>query len=336
MTARCDYCEWQCELGDGRFGVCRSYQEQQGRVVERFPNAWSSCGISRIESVPLYHAFPGSRSLVIGTAGCNFNCRYCSNAFIVQSDPQDIQPDTTLLSPRQLVAVARKLGCHNIVFNVNEPTMSLPSLTELAREAERAGLPMGCLTNAYTTEAATEQLADIFSFFSISLKGLGQSFNRDFIGIPSVAPVLRNIRRLAETRHVELITPVIQGVNDGELDAMADFIHGLDPELPWHVFRLLPEHQMKDAGYPSIAAIDRALEAARERLAYVYFHNFVGSEWVDTCCPACGTRVVERFSLGCGGDLLRRSHCVDSCCPACGRTIRLLLDGNSQRGGRQA
>ncbi|HWQ08674.1 MAG TPA: radical SAM protein [Holophaga sp.] len=320
---RCDHCEWRCELDGGRLGFCRSYIEKEGAVVERFPHAWSSCGTSRIESVPFYHVMPGSRTLVIGSAGCNFACKYCSNAFVARTDPAHLLGSMTLCGPRELVGAALKMGCRSIVFNVNEPTMSLPSLEEVAQEARRAGLPMGCLTNAYTTEAATERLAGIFSFFNIGLKGLSDAFNREYIGIPSIAPVLRNIRRLAEKGHVEIATPVIQSVNDDDLDGIAAFIAGVDPEIPWHIFRLLPEHLMKGAGYPSIEAIDRALASARRQLPYIYFHNFVGSEWVDTLCPECGSLVVERFSLGCGGDMLRRVVGTAASCPECRHDIRM-------------
>ncbi len=324
---RCNFCEWRCELSGGRYGVCRMYFEDHGAVRERFPHRWSSCGTSRIESIPLYHVYPGSRSLVIGTAGCNFNCKYCSNAFIAKEDPVGVQDSMSDYDPAELVAMARKLGCHNIVFNVNEPTMSLPTLLEVAQEARREGIPMGCLTNAFTTEESTELLADIFSFFNVGLKGLSEDFNKEYIGIPSADPVLRNIKRLARTGHVEVITPVIQSVNDAEMDEIADFIAGIDGEIPWHVFRLLPEHEMKEARYPNIDVINAALEAARQKLSYVYFHNFVGSDWVDTLCPKCGATVIQRFSLGCGGDMLMLNLCENgSQCPGCHREIRLLVE----------
>lgn len=323
---RCNYCEWRCDLSGDRFGVCGSYEEDQGKIVERFPHMWSSCGASRIESIPLYHVYPGSRSLVIGTAGCNFNCKYCSNAFIAKGDPTRAQAAMNSLAPRELVAMAGKLGCHNIVFNVNEPTMCIPTLLEVAEEAQAAGVPMGCLTNAYTTEESTELLARIFSFFNVGLKGLSDEFNKEYIGIRSAEPILRNIRRLAQTGHVEVITPIIQSVNDDELNEIADFIASIDPEIPWHAFRLLPEYQMKDARYPNIEAVNEALDLARKRLPYIYFHNFVGSDWVDTLCPNCGTTVIERFSLGCGGDMLRQTYCADRRCPQCGQEIKLVTE----------
>jgi pyruvate formate lyase activating enzyme len=194
----------------------------------------------------------------------------------------------------------------------------------VAREASAAGIPMGCLTNGYTTEDSTELLASIFSFFNVSLKGISGSFNKAHIGIESSEPVLRTIRRLSRDRHVEVTTPIVPGANDDEIDAIAGILSRIDREIPWHVFRLLPEDEMKGSDYPDIDDIDSGLKSARKSLAFVYFHNFVGSEWVNTLCPSCGAVVIERHSLGCGGDRLNRLLCVDGKCPRCGGAIRLL------------
>jgi pyruvate-formate lyase-activating enzyme len=262
--------------------------------------------------------------MIIGTSSCNLNCRYCSNAYVAKEDPERIQDRMYDLSPQELIQMTQKLGCHNIVFSVNEPTMSLPTLSQVAEEAKKANIPMGCLTNAYTTEVSTELLGSIFSFFNIGLKGLSTEFNKDYIGIPSSEPILRNIRKLAMTSHVEVTTPVIQSVNDGDFDEIVRFLVSVDREIPWHVFRLLPEHQMKDTQYPNIEKINQTLNSVRKWLPYIYFHNFVGSDWVNTLCPNCGAEVIERFSLGCGGDRLTRYLCEDNLCPNCHHEIKLL------------
>lgn len=329
---RCTYCEWKCELGEDTFGVCRMYYAKDGVIKERFPSRWSSCSIARIESLPFYHAWPGSRSLTIGTFGCNFMCRYCSNGFIARQDPAEWTDRMHILTPPEMIRMAQKLRCHNIVFNVNEPTVSMPSLLELHECARKAGMPMGCFTNGYTTEEATQTLAQIFSFVNVGLKGFSSEFYREYIGIPSIDPILRNIRTFARACHLEVITPVIQGANDGELNSIADFLADIEPEIPWHVFRLLPEHEMKDTAYPSIEGINNALETARKKLPYVYFHHFIGSDWVNTMCPGCGTEVIERFSLGGIGDRLKDFHCKDNRCPSCGGEIRILGEKVSWKG----
>ncbi len=298
------------------------YYEERGEIRERFPNRWSY-SVSRAEALPFYHAYPGSRSLTIGTSSCNFKCRYCSNSYIACEDPAKLAENFYEMTPAELVRMAQKLNCHNIIFNVNEPTMSLPALQKLKECADAAGLPMGCLTNAYGTEESTETLASIFGFLNIGLKGISSDFYREYIGVRNVHPILRNVRSLAAYRHVEVTTPVIQGANDEDLDSIADFLAEIDPEIPWHIFRLLPEYEMKAADYPSIEKISQTVESARKKLAYVYFHNFVGSEWVNTNCPGCGAEVIERFSLGCGGDRLMDFRCGGNRCPQCGREIRI-------------
>jgi pyruvate-formate lyase-activating enzyme len=206
-------------------------------------------------------------------------------------------------------------------------------LIEVSKAANKAGMPMGCLTNAYMTEEATEIIASIFSFINISLKGLSPKFYKEYIGINDGEPIFRNIRDLAAKSHIEVTVPVIQTINDNELHDMADFLAGIDREIPFHVFRLLPEYKMKDCEYPSIDRINDHLDLVREKLNYVYFHNFVGSDWVNTICPECGAEVIERLSLGCGGDRLVKFHCSDNKCPKCGREIKIhgtKMDWNSK------
>jgi pyruvate-formate lyase-activating enzyme len=176
------------------------YTVSDGEIRERFPHRWSACSTSVIESMPFYHVYPGSRCLTIGTAGCNFRCSYCSNAHIAKEDPELQQAKMFNIPPDELVAMAKRMNCRSIVFNVNEPAVSIPSLIELSREAEKAGIMTGCLTNGYMTEESADILASIFSFFNISLKVLSDSFNKNFIGISSSKPVLRNIKRLARDR----------------------------------------------------------------------------------------------------------------------------------------
>lgn len=319
----CPYCERRCRLGPDSTGYCRMYWAGDGRVEERFPDMWCAYGVSRVETVPFYHAWPGARCLVVGTAGCNFDCRYCSNAEVVKVDPAGLQDIMLALSAEALVDKARKHGCHAIVFSVNEPTVSLPSLERVARAAGKAGIVMGCLTNGYATVAATQRLAEVFSFVNVSLKGLSPAFCKEYLGVPDAGPILRNIAALAGRVHVEVTTPVIEGINDHELDAMTTFLANIRRDIPWHVFRLLPEYKMQREEYPSIEAISAKIEDCGRHLDYVYFHNFIGSRWVNTHCPHCGAVVITRHSLGCGGDKLDTFDCAGNICPSCGGTIAL-------------
>jgi pyruvate formate lyase activating enzyme len=319
----CPYCERKCRLDGDAYGFCRMYESADGAVRERFPDRWCAYSISRVESIPFYHAYPGGRCMVVGTAGCNLDCRYCSNAYAAKEDPASLTDILLRLTPEALVGLAEKHGCHAIVFAINEPTVSLPTLLRVAKVAKAAGMAMGCLTNGYASPLGTEMLGEIFSFINVSLKGLSTDFCEKYLGIADSAPVIRNIRELSRRCHVEVTTPVIESENDHELDQMAALLAGIDPLIPWHVFRLLPVYKMSTHDYPGIEAINAKLVAHRKNLPYIYFHNFIGSRWVDTSCPGCGRTVITRHSLGCGGDKLDVFALNGDRCPECGRRIRL-------------
>lgn len=331
MSISCDYCEWHCHLGEGQEGYCNMYRGERGNVVEVYPFAWNSLGVAHIESLPFFHAYPGSRSLLLGSAGCNFDCQYCSNAHVARVNPGAV--NLWRLQPQQLIHKARQSGCHNIVFAINEPTVSWPSLRTLGEAAREQGIEMGCMSNGYFTPRVAREMAETFSFVNISLKAMSPEFYQRYIRVADMAPVLRNIAYLAEHTHLEITTPVIQGLNDGDIPSAASFIASQDPEIPWHVFRLLPEYQMKNMAPPSIEAVASALREQAGKLSYIYFGNFVGSEWVNTICPDCGQLLVERINLGgCGGKSLACRLQGDSC-PSCGRRLRLLGGWTPWNGG---
>lgn len=328
----CPYCERRCNLAAGRTGFCGMYHEAAGEVKERYPSQWASYFVTHIESAPFFHAYPGARTLMVGTAGCNLACRYCANAYIARTDPAGIE--LFEIPPENLVSIARKAGCQTIVFGLNEPTVSMPSFLALAECAADAGIATGCLTNGYMTEECAQKMRDLLSFVNISIKSLSSEFYHQYADVPHVEPVLRTIEILAERCHVEVTTPLLPAVNGHEIRSIAEFIAGVDPSIPWHVFRLLPEHQMASERPPDIREIDALLDEARAILPFVYFSNFIGSTRLDTICPECGAVVISRINPGgCGGKIVRYLL-EDGRCPSCGEEIpiagrRLSWDGGT-------
>ncbi len=329
----CPYCERCCHLVEGRVGFCQMYTWAGGRVIERFPHRYSALFINHIENVPFYHFQPGSRTLVLGSAGCNFDCDYCSNAYVARSEPEPLL--SYELPPRRLVDLAAQYGCHNIAFAINEPTVALPSLLELAGVASAAGLPVGVLTNGYVSREVAEEMARAFAFVNVSLKAFTTDFYRTHTGAPDPTIVMRSIETMSRLTHLEVSTPIVQGLNDGDIPDIADFLASVDPEIAWHVFRLLPEYKMVGYDRPLIDDVNAALEQARKKLPFVYFGNFVGSRWVSTLCPACGATAIERINLGGCGAKLSAQRLNGAACAACGQALPIrggLFDWHSQDG----
>lgn len=329
----CPYCERRCHLTEGQVGFCQMYTWAADGVVERFPHRYSCQYINHIENVPFYHFQPGSRTLVLGGAGCNLDCDYCSNAYVARSDPEPLL--SYELPPQRVVDLAIQYGCHNIAFAINEPTVALPTLFELARVAAASDLPVGVLTNGYVPLEVAEEMGRAFAFVNVSLKAMTADFYRQHTGVPNPQVVMRTIATMRRFTHLEVSTPIVQGLNDGDIPAIADFLSSVDPEVAWHVFRLLPEYKMVGYDRPLIDDINHALEKARQKLAFIYFGNFVGSRWVSTLCPACGATAIERINLGGCGAKLSAQHLNGTACAACGRALPITggpVDWHSRDG----
>jgi pyruvate formate lyase activating enzyme len=147
--------------------------------------------------------------------------------------------------------------------------------------------------------------------------------------------VMRTIQIVRRHTHLEVSTPIVQGLNDADIPEIATFLASIDPNVAWHVFRLLPEYKMAAYDRPPVEAVNAALEQARQKLPFIYFGNFVGSRWVSTLCPACGATVIERINLG-GCTAKLRTHRLDgTACAACGHPLPIaggLVDWHSEDG----
>jgi len=296
------------------------YAARNGRAVERFSQRYSSMFVSHIEAVPFYHFQPGSRTFILGGAGCNFDCQYCSNAYVARSEPEPLL--IYEVAPERVVALAQQEGCHNIAFSVNEPTVAWPTLREVACTARAASMPFGVLTNGYMQPEVAEEMGDLCAFVNVSIKGIRDDFYRPYVGVGGVEIVLHNVERLRARTHVEISTPIIQGINDDDIPVIAAFIASVDRHMAWHVLRLLPEYKMADYERPPIEAVHGALEAQRQRLPFIYFGNFVGSRWVSTLCPVCGGMAVERLNIGgCVTKPLNYGLCEGYRCAQCGEPL---------------
>ena len=315
---RCNFCEWRCKMPAS---VCHMYEERDGRIEEIYPNQWTTYYITNSEGIPLFHGWPNHQFLQLGAFNCNASCAYCINSRVA------IEPESKTflfhLAPERVVRIAQKANCSGIHFSVNEVTVNLPSALAVAREAKKQGLIVGCSSNGYFTKAAADMMLEYFDFFNISLKSLSDDYYRKHAGLKSAAPVIRNIEYLASRTHLEVTTTVVQTVNDHEIPAVAEFLAAVDPQMPWHIFRLLPEYKMEDRQPPDIEEISGIVKQCRDILPNTYFSNYIGTQLINTLCPSCAAVLVERICAQSCGVTLSGYNMKGSVCPNCGAAIKM-------------
>lgn len=319
----CNYCEWRCDLARGE-GQCQMYTVKDGIIQEKYPYTWSRCQGEEMEKVPIFHFLPDERILQLGSFNCNASCAYCINANI--ADPQQ-ELVTFELQPEQIVELAKRGQYKVIHFGINEVTVSLPSALKIVKLAKENGIIAGCSTNGYFTEETAKIAAEAFDFFNISLKSLQDGFYQQHLGLPSVAPVLRNIRYLAQHAHVEITTPITKD-NEEEIPTIAAWLAAVNPKIPWHLFRLLPANKFEHATPPSVMTLVNTVAKLADKPTYIYISNFIGSKWVDTLCPHCGETVITRLSEGSCGARLQHNYLNQDLCPNCGTKQEIIVEVN--------
>ncbi len=295
---RCSLCRHNCLIGDGHRGICKVRENQGGILYSLNYGRLISENIDPVEKKPLFHLLPGSLSYSIATVGCNFRCKHCQNYEISQYPRLHPGPlPGTQRSPAEIVEAAQRSGCRSISYTYVEPTIFYEFALDTAKLARAAGLKNIFVSNGYTGQEATRELAPYLDANNIDLKAFTDKFYKEVCGA-RLQPVLDTIRLMKELGvWVEVTTLVIPGWNDsdGELRDIALFIKSLSADIPWHVTRFWPTYKMTDRSPTPHASLVRAREIGlAEGLRYVYVGNIPGDSGENTLCPTCGKLVIER------------------------------------------
>jgi len=156
LTYECHHCAHRCRIPEGGYGRCGMYRGAGGAAVEVFPDSYLARYPTAIETVPFLHFWPGHTFYAVSSVGCNLSCPGCVSA-ILTTDPGTLTGALVRLPPDEVVSEAEAAGCRGILFCINEPAVSLPTVLRLADAAHDAGLLFGCSTNGYLGGEATRE-----------------------------------------------------------------------------------------------------------------------------------------------------------------------------------
>ncbi|MBL7221685.1 MAG: radical SAM protein, partial [Phycisphaerae bacterium] len=86
---KCNLCGQACRIPPGQYGACRVRLNVGGQLKSTNYEAVVAMHVDPIEKKPLFHFLPGTLSLSIAAAGCNFQCSFCQNWQISQAPRND-------------------------------------------------------------------------------------------------------------------------------------------------------------------------------------------------------------------------------------------------------
>ena len=293
---RCTICEIKCDIEDGGIGGCGMYTRVGADIRERYPDRYLAAVDTAIESMPMVHYHPRGKFLQVCTVGCNFKCDGCVSE-ILTHHLSAIEGAFQEMTPEQVIQKALDEACIGIMFCFNEPTVSYFTFRRLAQMARERGLLAGCSTNAYLTESALEGLLPFLDFVNVGLKGVSDEAYRS-CGIPHAAPILRNLTTLHHRGVYIEISAIYRKGGDAEILKTAEFTASLSRDIPFQVMRFVPFGDATIDMEPSFREAESICVQLREHLRYVYLFNSPGTDYLNSHCPDCGAKIMERGFYG--------------------------------------
>jgi pyruvate formate lyase activating enzyme len=320
QKVRCNLCGHRCVIAAGKHGVCRVRENVAGALKTHTYGALVAMNVDPIEKKPLFHFLPGTRSVSIAAAGCNFQCDFCQNWQISQSPRNGGGVQGQAVAPEQVVDAAGNYDCASISYTYTEPTVFFEFARDTARLARERGILNCFVSNGYFTPLAVEEIAPVLDAINVDLKAFRDETYRSIMKA-RLEPVLTCLRSLvAAGIWVEVTTLVVPGMNDSreELRDIAEFIAGeLGPRVPWHVSRFRGDYKMDGTPSTPLETLRTACELGREAgLRHVYSGNLFGDADESTRCPKCRAMLIERT-----GYMIRRNELRDGACAECGERI---------------
>jgi pyruvate formate lyase activating enzyme len=311
---RCSLCNFRCLINTGDVGHCRVRKNIDGKLYSLNYHRLCAANIDPIEKKPLFHFQPGSKSFSIAALGCNFQCQFCQNWQISQVDPGQIS-GTEKTEPEKIVASAMAGRCKSIAYTYTEPTIFMEICNDCGTLAKKKGLANIFVSNGYMTKEAIDFASGWLDGINIDLKSFRDDYYKNLCGA-KLAPVLNTIEHIARNTNIwlEITTLVVPGANDSddELRQIAEFIAGLNCDIPWHISRFYPQYKYTDSAPTSGETLQRAYEIAKKAgLHYIYIGNLPIAKTENTYCPKCDKLLIERLGYTIKADTLKKEACPD-------------------------
>ena len=314
---KCTLCPRECRVADAERGWCGVRENRDGKYYTLVHSRPCAIHVDPIEKKPLFHYLPGTKAFSIGTAGCNFECKFCQNWNISQFRPEQLENYD--LPPDGVVSGARDTNCQSIACTYNEPTIFYEYVFDCAQKSRAAGIPTVIISNGYMQKPPMEALCKELGAVKIDLKSFSEKFYQETCR-GRLQPVLDTLKTLkAQGIWFEIVVLLVTTLNDSvdEVKRLSGWVaKELSPDVPLHFSRYSPMYQLQLPPTPA-ETIGKAFDAAKaEGCNFVYVGNIELRGKADTVCPSCGTLVIARVGM-----VVVSNNLKDGKCPKCGRAI---------------
>ncbi len=316
---RCKLCVFRCEIEEGSRGFCRVRENRRGKLYNLIYGKLTSFSVDLIEKAPCFHFYPNHRFLMLGSVGCNLECKFCLTWNITQVPLEEIR--TVSLNPEKVIRAALEFDCKGILYTHSEPTLNLEYYLEIMQDASDKDLLNVFATNGLISKEAFKYVSNYTDAVILALKG-DNFFYRDICGSLDKIKVLDKIKELAlfikeEKIHLEIVYVLIPNYQK-DLREIINFTMLLDSPLIF--LRYIPSYKMDKINSTPEYMMESALNLGYESgLEYVYLENIYSHPGKNTYCPNCKKLIVRREGYDITDWKLKERKCY------CGKEIPLVL-----------
>jgi pyruvate formate lyase activating enzyme len=308
----CAACQWRCTLHPGEVGRCQVRVASEEGISLPSYGLISGASIGPVEDHRLWHFFPDTLMLSIGSWGYAAPLDQQRGPYgTIPTDPSRLRR----LDAERAANFALERLCRGVIWAYGDPAVAheyVLALLQLSRASSRV---TALVTSGAFTPESLEEIGPYLDAISFDLRGFSDATYARLSGLPDWRATLEII---AEARnrwhcHVEVSTRIHNGVNDSP-DELRDLVAWITSTLgrhtPWH---LLPG----DAGSETAAAVLRARRIGHENGLYYIYTAEVNQ---TTRCPTCQATLITRTN-----GVVRMVGLKDGACESCGHDPQLHL-----------
>ena len=309
-SVECLLCPHYCRIQSGKSGICLVRKNENGVLYQTAYGEITSVNMDPIEKKPLYHFYPGSEILSVGTNGCNLRCPFCQNYEI--STKETYRKEVTI---GELLTTAKKYNSIGIAYTYNEPFIWYEFVYDCAKAFRQRGMKNVIVSNGNVNLDPLLEIIPFIDGANIDLKGFSEDFYHWVHG--DLETTKKTIRTLFENQvHTEVTFLLIPNRNDDPeaFKEMCSFLRSVSENIPLHISRYFPQYN-SDEPVTSRELLKEFYAMGKSYLKYVYVGNIIIHGTSDSMCPVCGNLLIERkyYTV--------KVHNMGSTCSKCGTTL---------------
>jgi pyruvate formate lyase activating enzyme len=272
--AACVLCPKECSIPIGQTGTCGVRKNIDGKLYALTYSKPVAIHLDPIEKKPLYHFYPGSQILSIGTLGCNLSCKFCQNFDISQEFDEDDFNYMKEVTPDEIIETCKSKGYKFVAFTYNEPAIFFEYMFDVAVRCRDNDIKTVVVSNGQIQRGPLNRIIEYIDAFNIDLKSFNPAFYKEICG-GEIEATKETIKIIIERgKHLEVTFLLIEGLNDNEkeFEEMCKFLSAINKDIVLHISRAFPRYEMDFNPTPS-DLIFKFKKIAENYLNHVYAGN---------------------------------------------------------------